>query len=138
MIITTLPVRGEALRLARVVTKRSLTALAYEAGVSRFRIFEAEKNRLSLSAEEVEKVRRVLLPDRRIDQALGAAEDLSKILAATSVRKNLTTGDVENVLIVLKALACDPDMSEVERNGIAVAVYRLERRPVASFAKFGI
>lgn len=95
--------QGMALRLARAAHGCSLAHLAQTADVSKFRLFEAEHNRVELSEAEVTKV--------------------SAVLPAFFVPQ--TPGSYSAVLEILKVVSHDPDATDGERVNMATFILKL-------------
>ena len=102
---TLVPLQGVGLRAARVASGKSLSEVAHEAPVSRFKLFEAEHDRAALTDDEIAKVSRVL-PALRVDGAPGSY-----------------TAIVE----ILKVVAHDPEMNDVERGNAASFIIKMLR-----------
>jgi len=68
---------GDALYKARVNQKFSQIELAHQSGVSRWRIVEAEKDRLRLRPEEADAIRKVLSGEvQKVVQPSNVAKDV--------------------------------------------------------------
>jgi hypothetical protein len=121
----TFPNHGEGLRLVRAAAQQSLNALSFAAHVSRHRLFESEKDRLTLTPDEVEKVAAVLLQYPTVRKVLDVVDDLRTVQKITSI------AEVRKAVEILKVFARDPELTDRERSSFAAVLLRLERRPRA-------